>query len=142
MLCELVQNPVGTPLSAVFDRAKQTLLDRAKLPSSNRLPSRSRGGPVEQRRLNCVEANVCRSDFGAIAAADECEVCPRVVVLSDDDARAGRDGVFLVRPSSQPARYATSLKNQDHEIVHVVVGTSFAEQRRRACEEENRLLDQ
>jgi hypothetical protein len=38
------------------------------------------------------------------------------------------NGVFLVRPSSQPACYARSLKNQDHEIVHVVVGTSFAEQ--------------
>ena len=33
------------------------------------------------------------------------------------------DGVFLVRPSSQPACYAMSLKNQDHEIVDVVVGT-------------------
>jgi hypothetical protein len=32
----------------VFDRAKQSLLDRAKVTSCNRLPSRPRGGPVEQ----------------------------------------------------------------------------------------------
>jgi hypothetical protein len=51
MLSELVQNPVGTPLSAVFDRAKQTLLDRAKVTWFDRLPSRSRGGPVEQQPI-------------------------------------------------------------------------------------------
>jgi hypothetical protein len=38
------------------------------------------------------------------------------------------DGVFLLQASSQAACYARSLKNQDHEIVYVVVGTSFAEQ--------------
>jgi GTPase SAR1 family protein len=37
LLSTLVQNPVGTPLSAMFDRAKQALLDRAKVTSDGTL---------------------------------------------------------------------------------------------------------
>jgi hypothetical protein len=52
------------------------------------------------------------------------------------------DGVFLVRPSSQPACYAMSLKNQDKTTRSC---TSSLARRllssRTACEE-NRLLDQ
>jgi hypothetical protein len=44
--------------------------------------------------------------------------------------RRASNGTYLVRPSSQPSCYALSLKNQDAEIVHVVVGTSFSEQQR------------
>jgi hypothetical protein len=88
--------------------------------SYNRLPSRSRGGPVEQnadyllKRMSAAQISVRSRLLMSVESADKPWFYQTMTrEQAEQRLKRASDGVFLVRPSSQPACYAMSLKNQD-----------------------------